>query len=71
MSYSGIIYVDAEGKYLICNEYHTHTGHKSIISWTEDINEATVFYGLIPSKVRHMENIAPLKVMEHRTVRLV
>jgi len=64
-----------DGKFLIFNQYTTHTGTHREPSWTEDINNATIFQSIIalPYDFRDeaRNTMEPIAVEVVRTVRIL
>ncbi len=61
--------VKEAGKYLCKQKTITHTGVHTFETWTEDINEATVFYDL---QTRYLfDDSEIIEATETRTVTLV
>ena len=62
------------GQYLVYNEYTTHTGTHKKVSWTPDINKASVL-GWLPFQLRRdlesMMTLEKLEVKVERTVTIV
>lgn len=62
------------GMYLQYNESTTHTGTHKTVSWTKDINAASVMYGLPFQLRRDLESLRVLEripVKVTRTVEIV
>ncbi len=61
------------GKYLRCSERTTHTGSHRDTEWVDDLQQATVFYGAPPLRLRQdeqLQNAERLEAVETRTVTL-
>ncbi len=58
------------GRYLCQRKHHTHTGVHTFETWTEDVNEATVFYD---PRTKHLfgDDAEFIEAAETRTVTLI
>ena len=62
-----------DGKYAEHAIISTHTGDKNIITWTDDLQEATVF-STTPTQLmwtNFLDGAEPIPVSEHRTVTIL
>jgi hypothetical protein len=61
-----------DGKYLRYREWTTHTGTHRAAEWVDDLQQATVFHGPPPYRLRQdeLQSAEQLDAVETRTVTL-
>ena len=64
-----LAFKNEDGKWLVVKERHTHTGHHIVVSYSDDINDASAGI-ILPMRLRNV-GLIPVEVEVTRTVKII